>query len=396
MTAKNNEIAYGVVLFDAQSNTLKSDSSTYGAREWPSWDALPTDVVWLTNIAPLRFFKKSSHARRHLRSNGYLGARTETILTEFCALDAPIDRRLSILRGVMERVHALATTHFGCVMGEDDYLYHAVQARLVSVDPATFGLEFEQAGIEFNIQEAIPAIANNSILIADEKLDQSDGMVECHGETDRLAFLGEIEQCLAPTGAWREHRPAHFGATVWNQIRTLSRLDRPVLSMVRLVDLFEPVERITRTAVRPGARRWVTHEELMFLANFATIAIERVFVAERYVRLPGILSAPLPVLEGHQMQSISMGLLAQNAVLALCSPVIQNGLMIHTARMAWCLTHFRLKRLRTCILAGESLGKVLEYSAVGARWATHQDSFHQSMTAAHQAGLRAIVKTMKK
>ena len=395
MTAKANDQAYGVVLFDPQSKTLKSDSERYGPREWATWSTLPTDVVWLTNISPLRFFKKPSYARRHLRSNEYLGARTETILTEFCALDAPIERKLSILRGVMERVHALAGTHFDCAFSDDDYLYHAVQARLVCVDPSAFGLEFEQAGIELNIQEAIPAIANNGILVADEKLEHADQQVECYGETDRLVFLNEIEQCLSPTGAWREHRPDHFGATVWNQIRTLSRLDRPVLSMVRLVDLFEPVERITRNAVRPGARRWVTHEELMFLANFATIAIERVFVAERYVRLPGILSTPLPLLEGHQMQSISIGLLAQNVVLALCSPVIQNGLMISTARMAWCLTHFRLKRLRACILAGESLGQVLEYSATGVRWATREENVHHSIMEAHQVGLRAIVKTMK-
>lgn len=389
----------GVVIHDAASRALVSVSTRYGLREWGGWGDLPQDVLWLTTIEPVRFFKKPATARRHLRCNEYLGARAESILADFCALDAPLVRKLEILHGVMTRVHTLAERFFGCHCVDEDYLHHALQPSLVRADPAdTAGasLELEQSGIEFNIQETIPVIVNSSPLLADGRVDADEALIQFHAETDRRAFFTDLEQCLVPVGQWLERPVQKFGATVASQIGTLCRFDQPVLTQVRLIDLHEPVSRITRNAIRAGARRWVTHEELMFLAHFSTLAIERVFVGDRYVRLPGVLSAPLPVLEGHQMQSISMGLVAQNVAMALSAPVIQNGLFLNTSRMAWTLSHFRLKRLKTCLLAGDNFGTILDYSHVGVRWATHQDRLADSVKCAQQAGLKSIVEIVKK
>ena len=389
----------GVVIHNASSSTLVSVSTRYGLREWGGWSDLPQDVLWLTTIEPVRFFKKPATARRHLRCNEYLGAPTESILADFCALDAPLVRKLEILHGVLMRVHTLTERLFGCHRFDEDYLHHALQPCLVRADPADSagaGLELEQSGIEFNIQETIPVIVNSSPLLADGRIDADEALVQCYAETDRRTFFTDLEQCLVPIGQWLERPVQKFGATVASQIGTLCRFDQPVLTQVRLIDLHEPVSRITRNAIRAGARRWVTHEELMFLAHFSTLAIERVFLGDRYVRLPGVLSAPLPVLEGHQMQSISVGLLAQNVAMALSAPVIQNGLFLNTSRMAWTLSHFRLKRLKTCLLAGDNLGTILDYSHVGVRWAIHRDGLAASVKCAQEVGLKSIVETVKK
>lgn len=388
--------ARGVVIHDASTHTLKSVSDRYGLREWGAWSDLPQDVVWLTAIEPVRFFKKPAASRRHLRCNEYLGVRTESILADFCALKAPIEHRLAVLHGVSARVHALLEQLYACHPGEEDYLHHALQPHLVCADPAMNDLELTQSGIEFNIQETIPSIVNSSPLLADGRLDSTEPMARFQAETDRHAFLGGLEQCLVPMGSWLEKPPQMFGATVASQLGTLCRLDRPVLAQIRLIELHEPVSRITRNAIRAGARRWVTHEELMFLAHFSNLAIERVFLCARYVRLPGVLNAPLPIVEGHQMQSISMGVVAQNLALALCSPVIQNGLFLNTSRMAWTLSHFRLKRLKTCLTAGDAIGMILDYSHVGVSWATNLDRVQESLDAAYQAGLKSIAEDLRK
>lgn len=386
----------GVVMYDPSTQTLKSSSVRYGLREWDAWGALPQDVVWLTTIEPLRFFKKPAASRRHLRSNEYLGARIDSILADFCALDAPIERQLDIILGVAQRVLGLLDRFFECCPGEADYLHHALQPHLVRADPTSSGLEYEQSGIEFNIQETIPNIINSSPLLADGRIDGDEDAVRFHAETDRIEFFADIEKCLVPVGAWIERPVQKFGATVASQLGTLCRLDRPVLTQVRLIDLYAPLSRITRNAIRAGARRWVSHEELMFLAHFSTIAIERVFIGARYVRLPGVLSAPLPILEGHQMQSLSMGLVAQNVAMALSAPVIQGGLFLNTSRMAWTLAHFRLKRLKTCLSIADDLGTILDYSHVGVRWVARRDRAGESEESAKKSGLKSIVGELKK
>lgn len=337
------------------------------------YESLPPGL-WLTALSVTDFFMLSSQTRAHLRHREFLGLDLDYVLAHFLLaplsevrMPAEAERCARLLCRVLKKVLLLGRRAFGSLNLDADYLYESIQDQLFpdSFDEdgqslGELGLDLLQSQSELLLADKMGFVTNSGAIVSEfavgEAPNEESGSVVLRAALKSTGLIDEVNRLLVPFGHWVESPVTAFGNNVVSQVRTLSLLPQPVLAQVRVVDVHEQLAVVTRNALRPGARRWISHQELIFLRKFATVIPERVLLAERYVVHASLLPFVIDTVPCEWTASITAQLLETSYVRALHHPSSQSGMHLCTSRNAWLGAHLRLKTLTQYL--GADLGTI--------------------------------------
>lgn len=304
---------YGVVRFDSDDPNFGGWASVDGGRSYriPSVGSLDNDTLWWTNLSWRAMHESNLHRLPFIKRTTYLNSWLQEGQEDVCRswgllrrfhTEPAIAQTLSQIFGNVMRY---AMLHYGIETSSVpafDNLADELRARIYPKSDPHLSPEVDAAlgaahqYYTYCITPRVPDEEYVSVRFAVPAVTYASEIVNTIVPTDQVEFVGEDRLPPSPQRLqWvlMQARPAMVRVTV-------SDVDPEVASIVAFGN----------GAKGGNNRAWVTHPELMLLAEFAKVQIHSVFLFSEYERLPD--RARLPAFTQLQTMTPSAEVLAGN------------------------------------------------------------------------------------
>lgn len=319
----------GCVIFDEQRPEAGWASIEGGAAfRIKGLGDLSSNVLWWTSLQTTDFYHSGMSRIPNMRNADYLRTPMAALKDELGITDRfiEVNKAVVMLSEVFARIMLLAERHYGITFSKYQKLSDDLRYVLIPKD-TSLSQEMDMA-CELSYQAFV-------------KCTKNPGRTKTRSvqfKRNRYRHAMDVLSTPIPNQKF-EFVPGHKLPHKTEVLKWLLELERPVLIQGAVTSVSQEFSNVISFGGGSQHRRnWISHPEIIALAEFVKFDVHAAFLFDGYDLLTEKTKLPPPYVDpGLCMLSISIGLLAENYWVGLASPEVgkTNAQKLYSPRVSW-------------------------------------------------------------
>ncbi len=273
-------IVVGVVWFDDATNPTAGWMCAVGiegarAVRVQSPSDVPRDMVWITNLPYLEFYRVGWGMQSHLRHAGFIRPGLDTIANESGLSEASPEVRVEVLAALADRCLLFARACGVPYTGQNKpSLGHVLQATLFPT---------QRSHDDPSVEGALAAAYQVDSSVSAGSMPRGSRIVKARN--NRTAYWQQVLSSSVPTGSWRLLEAVNLPTSVKARVEWAIQSPVPVLVRARVHRAdpeYSDLIAFGASIAARSVRQWMTAPEVMWLSAFADVDISAAWVASEY------------------------------------------------------------------------------------------------------------------
>lgn len=295
-----SDLLYGMVMFDDLNDPSEGWASNNGqpARRIKTIHELSTDTLWWTNLPYASMYRESTAGLNPwLRQDGFLVIKPQDVLAEWgyspkeVAPDWACEFISKVFSRIMQIAGKLLSQHKPNIPLSRQFISTTLRQDLEPLLPEAVFPTGEAATI-LKRGQAYTEYSRTSTRT-------QKGTRQVALRIPRMSFALDLMTTPVPSGSFEFMPGKALGETVEDKVNMVRSLERPFLAEITIQSIdgdIAPIYGFGNSMDRTDQkiiRSWVTHPELVTMANFAKLDIRNGFIGSQYEMMNLSLAAPL-------------------------------------------------------------------------------------------------------